>query len=116
MNAPYVPALIWVLPFVSLLCGIAIPPLAAPRFWNSNVRKMAVALVLSTNYEISRHVLAPGGNTIAANIALQYGFAGTVGIDALIASGMVLFVITLVVNMSARLIIARRREFSGANS
>jgi phosphate transport system permease protein len=77
---------------------------------------VAVALVLSTNYEISRHVLAPGGNTIAANIALQYGFAGTVGIDALIASGMVLFVITLVVNMSARLIIARRREFSGANS
>jgi phosphate transport system permease protein len=76
---------------------------------------VAVAMVLSTSYEISGHVLAPGGNTIAANIALQYGFAGTVGIDALIASGMVLFVITLVVNMSARLIIARRREFSGAD-
>lgn len=76
---------------------------------------VAVALVLSTNYELSGHILEPGGNTFAANIALQFGFAQTVGINALIASGMVLFVITLVVNMTARLIIARRREFSGAN-
>lgn len=73
---------------------------------------VAVALVLSTSYQISGHILAPGGNTFAANIALQYGFAGTVGINALIASGMVLFVITLLVNMAARLIIARRREFT----
>ena len=76
---------------------------------------VAVALVLSTSYDISGHVLEPGGNTFAANIALQFGFAQTIGINALIASGMVLFVITLVVNMSARLIIARRSEFSGAN-
>ena len=73
---------------------------------------VAVALVLSTSYNISGHILAPGGNTFAANIALQYGFAGSVGINALIASGMVLFVITLLVNMAARLIIARRREFT----
>jgi phosphate transport system permease protein len=73
---------------------------------------VAVALVLSTSYNISGHILAPGGNTFAANIALQYGFAGTVGINALIASGMVLFVITLLVNMAARLIIARRRDFT----
>jgi phosphate transport system permease protein len=76
---------------------------------------VAVALVLSTSYTISGHILQPGGNTFAANIALQYGTAGTVGINALIASGLVLFVITLIVNMAARLIIARRREFSGAN-
>ena len=77
---------------------------------------VAVALVLSTNYEISWHILQPGGNTFAANIALQYGFAQKVGIDALIASGMVLFVITLAVNMLARYIIARRSAFSGAAS
>jgi phosphate transport system permease protein len=76
---------------------------------------VAVALVLSTNYEVSLHILQPGGNTFAANIALQYGFASKGGIDALIASGMVLFVITLIVNMAARYIIGRRREFSGAN-
>jgi phosphate transport system permease protein len=76
---------------------------------------VAVALVLSTSYEISGHILEPGGNTFAANIALQFGFAQTVGINALIASGLVLFIITLVVNMAARLIIARRRDFSGAD-
>jgi phosphate transport system permease protein len=76
---------------------------------------VAVALVLSTSYTVSGHILVPGGNTFAANIALQFGFAGSVGIDALIASGLVLFVITLAVNMAARLIIARRRDFSGAN-
>lgn len=75
---------------------------------------VAVALVLSTTYDISWHILQPGGNTFAANIALQYGYAQKVGIDALIASGMVLFVITLLVNMGARWIIARRAEFSGA--
>jgi phosphate transport system permease protein len=75
---------------------------------------VAVALVLSTTYDISWHILQPGGNTFAANIALQSGYAQKVGIDALIASGMVLFVITLLVNMAARWIIARRAEFSGA--
>ncbi len=75
---------------------------------------VAVALVLSTSYTVSAQILQPGGNTFAANIALQFGFAGEVGINALIASGLVLFVITLVVNMAARYIISRRREFSEA--
>src|SRR3954469_13519462 len=79
------------------------------------VETVAVALILSTNYEVSLHILQPGGNTFAANIALQYGFAQKVGVNALIASGLVLFLITLVVNMAARYIISRRREFSGAN-
>ena len=51
----------------------------------------------------------------AGAIALKYGYAGNIGIDALIASGLVLFLITLVVNMMARYIVSRRREFSGAN-
>jgi phosphate transport system permease protein len=76
---------------------------------------VAVALVLATSYNTSVHILQPGGNTFAANIALQYGFAQKPGINALIASGMVLFVITLLVNTAARYIIGRRREFSGAN-
>jgi phosphate transport system permease protein len=72
---------------------------------------IAVALVLSANYAISTHLLTPGGNTIAANIANTFGEAGTVGRGALIASGLVLFVITLAVNFGARAIVARRREF-----
>lgn len=65
---------------------------------------IAVALVLSSNYQLVSKLLTPGGNTIAANIANQFGDAGTVGVGALIASGLVLFVITLVVNLVARAI------------
>ncbi|MGH3854016.1 MAG: phosphate ABC transporter permease subunit PstC [Pseudonocardiaceae bacterium] len=68
---------------------------------------IAVALVLSANYVISPHILEPGGNTIAANIANSYGEAGDVGRGALIASGLVLFVITLIVNFGARAIVAK---------
>jgi phosphate transport system permease protein len=75
---------------------------------------IAVALVLSANYTISAHLLTPGGNTIAANIANTFGDAGTVGQGALIASGLVLFVITLAVNFTARAVIGRRKEFRAA--
>jgi phosphate transport system permease protein len=77
---------------------------------------IAVALLLSATYEINWHITEPGGITFASNIALKWNEAGTIGLSALVASGLVLFFITLVVNMGARLIIARRSEFSGANS
>jgi phosphate transport system permease protein len=71
----------------------------------------AVALVLSSNFAISHKILEPGGNTIAANIANTFGEAGAAGRGALIASGLALFVLTLLVNFGARAIIARRKEF-----
>jgi Na+/H+ antiporter NhaD/arsenite permease-like protein len=43
----FVPSLIWVTPFAWLLLGIAILPLAAPRFWESNTRKLLISAVLS---------------------------------------------------------------------
>ena len=43
----FVPAVAWALPFVGLLLAIALLPLAAPHFWESNLRKLAVALLLS---------------------------------------------------------------------
>jgi phosphate transport system permease protein len=76
---------------------------------------IAVALILSASYEINWHITEPGGNTFAANIALRWNEAQSIGLSALVASGLVLFVITLGVNMTARAIIARRAEFSGAN-
>ena len=54
-------------------------------------------------------------STIAANIALSFPEAYGLGVNQLIATGLVLFVITLAVNMIARGIINRRKEFSGAN-
>ncbi|EKX63321.1 phosphate ABC transporter permease subunit PstC [Streptomyces ipomoeae] len=77
---------------------------------------MAVAMVLSPSFEINASLLDPGGGTFAQNIASKFSEATEMGRDALIASGLVLFVITLLVNGAARLIIARRKEFSGANA
>ncbi|HEX5567599.1 MAG TPA: phosphate ABC transporter permease subunit PstC [Streptomyces sp.] len=77
---------------------------------------MAVATVLSPTFKISASLLDPGGGTFAQNIAAGFKEAGDMGRDALIASGLVLFVITLLVNGAARLIIARRKEYSGANA
>jgi phosphate transport system permease protein len=72
---------------------------------------IAVAMVLSTASGISIDILKDGGNTFAANVANTFGEATNIGRGALIASGLVLFVITLAVNMAARAVIARRKEF-----
>ena len=77
---------------------------------------MAVAMVLSSSFEINLSLLDPGGGTFAQNIASKFGEATETGRNALIASGLVLFVITLLVNGAARAIIARRKEYSGANA
>lgn len=77
---------------------------------------MAVATVLSPTFEINASLLDPGGGTFAQNIASKFNEATPLGQDALIASGLVLFVITLLVNGAARMIINRRKEYSGANA
>lgn len=77
---------------------------------------MAVAMVLSPEHMISFELLtSQNPNTIASNIALAFPEAFGLGTNQLIATGLVLFVITLLVNMLARWIISRRSEFSGAN-
>jgi phosphate transport system permease protein len=77
---------------------------------------IAVAMVFPAAFTVSFRILTPTGNSIAANIANGFGESGPTGRGALIASGLVLFVITLVVNMAARLIIARRKEYSRAGA
>jgi len=68
---------------------------------------IAVAMVLSQTNGFFTRFLEPGGNTIAANIAVQFKNAFDVGRGALIASGLVLFVMTLLVNYLARWIAQR---------
>ncbi len=70
---------------------------------------IAVALVLAASFKINFHLFEPGGNTIAANIATKFPEAGDLGRSALIASGLVLFIITLVVNAGGRYVVARNR-------
>lgn len=68
---------------------------------------IAVALVIGSTFDISWRILPAGGNTIAANIANKFGEAGATGRSGLIASGLVLFAITLAVNLGARAVIYR---------
>ncbi len=78
---------------------------------------LAVAMVLSVSIGTVTANLISSTNpsTIAANIALSFSEASGLSVNALIASGLVLFVITFIVNFAARAIVNRRSEFSGAN-
>ncbi|KAB1660328.1 phosphate ABC transporter permease subunit PstC [Pseudoclavibacter chungangensis] len=77
---------------------------------------MAVAMVLSASGVITFQLTSSTNpSTIAANIALSFPEASGLDINVLIASGLVLFAITLIVNSIARWIVSRRSQFSGAN-
>lgn len=77
---------------------------------------MVVAMVLSPAVVVN-FVLTGSVNpiTIAGNIALSFPEAHGIGVNALIATGLVLFIITLVINSIARFVVNRRKAFSGAN-
>ncbi|MCH4250432.1 MAG: phosphate ABC transporter permease subunit PstC [Microbacteriaceae bacterium] len=76
----------------------------------------AAMLVLSPAQVISFALFhSENPNTIAANIALNYPESSGIQVNALMASGLILFVITILVNMLARWIVRRRAAFSGAN-
>lgn len=89
---------------------------------------MAIALIISPAILVSSRILTEGQNsqTIAANIALNFPVANTLQREALIGTGLMLFVISLAVNMFARYIVSRtgpgksrratRAERAAANS
>lgn len=69
---------------------------------------MAVAIILSVSGGITFNLISSGNPaTIAAHIALDFPESSGLAVNALIAAGLVLFAITLAVNMTARLIISR---------
>ena len=67
---------------------------------------MAVAMVLSSGGLIVSLLLS-GNQTIAAEIAQNFPEAAGLRMSELISIGLVLFTITLIVNMTARWIVAR---------
>ncbi|MGO4255646.1 phosphate ABC transporter permease subunit PstC [Marmoricola sp. RAF53] len=69
---------------------------------------MAVAMVLSASGVVTFNLISSTNpSTIAANIALTFADATGLQRNALIATGLVLFVITFAVNFAARAIVAR---------
>lgn len=75
---------------------------------------IAVLLIISPRFDINLHVLEAGGNSVSSLIALRYSEASGFGLSALMAAGLALFAMTLVVNFTASIFIARSR--SGASS
>jgi phosphate transport system permease protein len=71
---------------------------------------IVVAIIISQVFRVVTHPLESGGNSIAALIAQDAGESSPGVISALIAAGLVLFVVTLVVNAIAGVIIARSRS------
>ncbi|MBN9177886.1 MAG: phosphate ABC transporter permease subunit PstC [Microbacterium sp.] len=75
---------------------------------------IAVVMIISPIFTINWQVLKTGTNSVSALIALRYGESSQFGLSALMAAGLVLFIITLIINFTASTIVARSR--SGAES
>ena len=70
-------------------------------------------MVLSASGLVTFNLISSDNpSTIAANIALQFPESTGLKVNVLIASGLVLFVITFAVNFAARAIVARGRKDS----
>ena len=74
---------------------------------------IAVAIIISLAFPINIHMIQSGGNSIAALIALEWGSGGSLGTSALLAAGLVLFIITLAINMVASRIVNASRAGVG---
>lgn len=71
---------------------------------------MAVTIILSVSGGVTFNLISSANpSTIAANIALDFPESSGLAINVLIASGLVLFAITLIVNMAARAVIERQK-------
>jgi Na+/H+ antiporter NhaD/arsenite permease-like protein len=87
-HAGFVPPLGWIAPFASLLVAIAVLPIAAPAFWHSNVRKLAVSSVFGIPVLLLYTVRAP---TILLHTAGDYvSFLVLLGTLFLVSGGVLL--------------------------
>ena len=70
----------------------------------------AVLIIISPEYVIKVRILEAGTQTISALIAGNFGNATKSQLSALLTAGFVLFLITLVVNSIAAVVIRRSRS------
>jgi len=74
---------------------------------------IAILLIISQLFVIRANVIEQGANSIAAHIANAFGEASGLALSALLAAGLVLFAMTLLVNVGAAAIISRSRSGAG---
>ncbi|MEV6985250.1 phosphate ABC transporter permease subunit PstC [Sphaerisporangium sp. NPDC051017] len=75
---------------------------------------LAATLILSIAFEIKPRILENGGITVASGIAIQFRDARDMGLSALMAAGLALFLVTFVINFLAAMVVSRSR--SGAST
>ncbi len=71
---------------------------------------VGVYLIISPIFTRSTRILESGSNSIAALIANRYQESSSFGIAALMAAGLVLFLMTLIINALASVIVSRSRS------
>jgi len=74
---------------------------------------IAVAIIISPIFTISPKILQSGANSVASLIALRFGESKAFGLSALMAAGLALFIVTLLVNSAASVIVGRSRSGKG---
>ena len=77
---------------------------------------IAVLLIISPDFVVKPRILEVGTNSVSALIAGRFGDASAAQLSALLTAGFVLFVITLVVNTLAAMIVARSRSGAGTDA
>jgi phosphate transport system permease protein len=70
----------------------------------------AVLIIIAPAFDLKVRVLESGTETTSALIAGDFGQADTTQLSALLTAGFVLFLITLIVNTVAALVIGRSRS------
>jgi phosphate transport system permease protein len=68
---------------------------------------VAVYTVLNIVYQVNWHILFSAGGNVASMILLKFGEASPYEVKALMAAGLVLFILTLIVNSLANVIVSR---------
>jgi phosphate transport system permease protein len=71
---------------------------------------VAVYLTLNLVFEVNFKVLSSAGGNVASLIATKFGEATPYELKALMAAGLVLFLVTLMVNFGASVIVSRSRK------
>ena len=77
---------------------------------------IAVLLILSPAFEIKWSIVSVGGSNVSALIAGRFNEASDEQLAALLAAGFALFLLTLVVNTLAAMIVNRSRSGSGVDA
>lgn len=75
---------------------------------------MAVVMIVSPDFVVKGRILEIGSQSVASLIASQFAEAQGIQVSALLSAGFVLFVLTLIVNTLAAIVVSRSR--SGAET